>query len=435
MRAALTRVDGLFPYATILYSAVKKSGKTRVAAGVAAWFAATGPAYNEVYCLANDGKQSSDRILSAIKQAVKLSPTLNWSITKTRIELPNGTFIEAIPCDPSGQAGSNPGLTVWSEIWGYRLEHKNRLWSEMTVPPTRWGHAFRWVESYAGYTDESSVLETLYNLGVKDSYRHPAFKNLPVYINDAASMFCYWDEQPRMVWQNDEYYAQEAAVLPPNEFSRIHRNQWVSSTEKAIEIEWWDGCEDVVIDGEELPALTRTEPVVLALDASVSHDCCAVAIVTRHPQRRRDVAIRGVKIWEPPAGGKIDLTATMDVFVRDFCGRHNVLYATYDEFQLHKLATDLRKDGVVAVREFSQHGDRAIADKQLYDLIIQRQLVHTGDPIVRAHVDNAQSKHTGDRLRFVKPETRVDSAGRTRKPIDALVAMSMGSFEILRLAI
>jgi phage terminase large subunit-like protein len=170
VRAALERDDaGAFRWSTIVYSAPKKSGKTRIAAMVAAWLAWRSGQYSEVYCLANDGKQSADRVLAAIKKAIDLGG-LDWRDIKTRIELPSGSFIEAIPVDPTGEAGANPTGTFWSEMWGFRLSAKERLWTEMTIPPTRHGRAIRWVESYAGYTGESPVLEQLYHQGVEEGH-------------------------------------------------------------------------------------------------------------------------------------------------------------------------------------------------------------------------------------------------------------------------
>lgn len=426
IRAAFTRVNGLFPFVTILYSAVKKSGKTRLAAGISAWYADTCGPYNEIYCMANDGKQSTDRILSAIKQAVSLGG-LDWHVTKTRIELPNGTYIEAIPCDPTGQAGANPGLTTWSEMWGYRHQHKERLWSEMTVPPTRWGHAFRLVESYAGYSDESITLESLYDLGVKRGRKHPEFPELPVYINDVARMFCYWDEEPRMSWQTPDYYAQEAAILSPDEFRRIHKNQWVSSTEKAIPIEWWDACLDT-----ELGPLDARTPAVLGLDASISHDSCAAVIITRHPKRSRDTAVRSCRIWIPPRGGKIDLTETVEKYTREVCKQFNIVAVPYDRYELHKMVTDLRKEGVARFVEFSQGADRAVADKKFFEMVLQRQISHTGDQQMREHIDNAYTKKSDTQMRFVKP-SRATRHNVTMRPIDALIAASMANSECLRL--
>jgi phage terminase large subunit-like protein len=437
LRHALTKVNGRFPYSTIVFSTIKKSGKTRLAAGVASWFAATQSPYNEIYCLANDGKQSSDRILSAVNKFVSISPEVNWRLTKTRITVPNGTFLEAIPCDPTGQAGANPGLTVWSEMWGYRHEHKERLWTEMTVPPTRYGKAFRWVESYAGFEGESTVLENLYETGVNNGIRHPAFPVVPVYVNQRARMFCYWDEGEaarRMPWQISEYYAEEAQLLTYHEFERVHMNKWQRPLDKAIPIEWWDRLVDVQRDGHALPPVEPTEPMVFAADASLTHDCCALVGVSRHPVRRDETAVRYARIWTPPRGGYIDLGETLEVAIMEAIRDYNVIEVAYDKYQLHKMMTDIRKLGVVRTFQFEQASRRALADKQLVDKIIRKEITHRGSQILRKHVDNAAAKADGRTYRFVKMNKDLKD-DVTARPIDGLVALSMADYEASRLNI
>jgi phage terminase large subunit-like protein len=440
IRAGLARHDdGSFQWVTFIYSAIKKSGKTRLVAGIVSWYAMMYGEYNEVYCMANDGKQSSDRLLSAVKQSIQLakrdefnSDMADWHVTKTRITLPNGTFIEAIPCDASGQAGSNPGLTAWSELWGYRERHKERLWSEMTIPPTRWGRAIRIVESYAGFSGESMTLQNLHEIGVKDGVKHPRFPDMPVYYNAPAKIIAYWDHEPRMPWQTPEYYAEEATVLEPSEFERMHRNRWVDPINKLIPSEWWNACQDVVRDGEPLPPLDKYTPVVLACDASVSHDSVAAVLVSRHPTNPRHTAVRNTQVWYPPKGGKIDLTETLEEHVKEVCGRYNIVKMVYDEYQLHKMATDLRKEIGVWATSFGQSSDRTRSDKMLYDMIVSREIVHQGDPELNKHINNVHSKNTGTGMRFVKPDSTT-VGGVTKRPIDCAVALSMGNYECMRL--
>ena len=293
----------------------------------------------------------------------------------------------------------------------------------MTIPPTRHGKAIRWVESYAGYTGESPVLEQLYDQGVLQGTPHPAFPDLPVTVNERARLFCYWDHEPRMAWQTPGYYEAEAALLHPNEFARIHRNEWVSAIGEAIPVDAWDRCLD-----PSLPAgIHPSAPLVLGLDAGVSGDCTALVVVSRHPQRHDHVAIRAVEVWEPPAGGKMDYTNTIEASVRRWCKNYNVVCVTYDPYQLHKMATDLRREGLGWFEEFSQGAQRAVADKQFVDVVLTRRLAHRGDPVLRQHVINAAGKMTGDEksLRFVKRSERAK--------IDALVAASMAAYQALRL--
>jgi len=153
--------------------AAHNSGKTRIAAGIVAWMAAQYGPYAECYVMANDGKQSDDRLLSAIRKTVTFNKVLNWHISKRRVSLPDGSFVEAIPVDPTGESGANPTATAWSEMWGYGLAHKERFWATMTVSPAKFGRSLRIVESYAGYSGESPTLERLYEQGVTLGKKHP----------------------------------------------------------------------------------------------------------------------------------------------------------------------------------------------------------------------------------------------------------------------
>lgn len=436
LRAALIKTDNIFDYSTVLYSTIKKSGKTRVAAGVAMWYAATQGPYNEVYCMANDGKQSADRILSAVKKCLDLNPAFgDWKQTKTSVVVPNGTIIEAIPCDPTGSAGAAPGLTVWSEMWGFDSIHKERLWAEMTIPPTKFGRALRWVESYAGYTGESTVLEELYDLGVKHSRRHPAFPDLPVYTHSPARQFTYWDDGDaarRMPWQTPDYYIEEATHLTPSEFSRLHKNEWVNPVAKAIPIEWWDRLK------RKIPPLDASTPVVVAVDAGIAHDCSAAIIVSRHPDPNLHdeyVMVRDLRLWEPPPGGKIDFDETIEPTIKEWADRYNVVEVVFDKYQLHGIMTRTRKSGINTY-DFSQQGLRSVSDRKLYNMIVTGKVSHNGNTDLRTHVDNASIDQGGGKFRFVKPSQPSKKShlqNATSKPIDLLVALSMGSYRCLYL--
>ena len=432
LREAL-KVDldtGYFKYTTILWSEPKKSGKTAVAAMVASWVAHRATPWSEIYCIANDGKQSADRVLASIKRSIDLSKT-DWGTEVVRVTLPTNTFIEAIPVDPSGEAGSQPLATFWSELWGFRLDIKERLWTELTIPPTRYGRAIRWVESYAGYTGESKTLEKLYNLGVNEGVRHPDFPDLPVYVNERAKLFCYWSHKPRMPWQTDEYYQQEAATLTGPEFRRIHRNEWVDSEETAIPLEAWDACRG------QLPPVEENEPLVIALDASVSGDYTALVVASPHPddggKETYRSAIRSVEVWEPPKGKKIDYNHTLLPSLENWCLNYNVVCVVYDPFQLEHLANTERVVLGQWFAEFPQgkgnrnRPGRLIGDKAFYDMVIIGQVVHDGNPTLREHVRNAAGRSTGARehLRFVKKADYLK--------IDALIAAAMACFEVQRL--
>ena len=158
---------GRFPYETVLLSAPKKSGKTTLAALITLWFALFIEPPNEIHICANDLEQSIARVFKVVGSAIKLNPYLrsNAIVRKASIIVDNGTTIEALSSDYSGAAGSNHGLTVWDELWGYRSENARRLWDELTPVPTR-ANSLRLIVSYAGFTGESTLLEELIERGL-----------------------------------------------------------------------------------------------------------------------------------------------------------------------------------------------------------------------------------------------------------------------------
>lgn len=425
---ALRRGDeGKFVYSVVLWSDIKKSIKSTLAAAVVLW-RAYHTEWGQFLIVANDLKQADSRVGYYLRRAIELNPAMRAEvkIRNYRVELPNHTIVEAIPIDPTGEAGGNADMVVFSELWGAHETAQKRMWTETTLPPQKFGHSQRWIETYAGFQGESELLENLYHAGVKEGrpLAPPgAPDGLEVWANDTARQFTLWNTQPRLDWQTPEYYAQEAAVLLPEEFQRVHRNQWGSSTEKFVDIAWWDACK-----GEVKP-LARTHSVVLALDAGVSNDCFALVAVYREGSR---VFVPFCRVWYPPKGGKIlfsnpldwDDPSTPEGEVRRLIRICNLLSIVYDPTQLHEMMTRLSMEFTVPCHEFNQGADRLEADKALYDRIQQRSITHNGDPDLREHVQNANRKADGDKLRIVK---RADPL-----KIDAAVALSMGAEEITR---
>ena len=165
------RADGRHEFSTSVYSTIKKSGKTAGAAVVARFRAEKEP-HSEIYIVANDLNQATNRVFQAIRESIVLTPDwqLTWRVTEHQIEnLRNGSIIRAIPVDYRGEAGANPSLVVFTELWGYDSERARRLFDELTPVPTR--DSTRLIETYAGYEGESELLWGLYEGGVLEGSR------------------------------------------------------------------------------------------------------------------------------------------------------------------------------------------------------------------------------------------------------------------------
>lgn len=405
---------GKFNYSLVLWSDIKKSLKSCLAAAVALWRADTTP-YATIYVIANDLKQADSRVAYYIRRAIELNPRLNrlCRIKQHHITFANRSTIESIPIDPTGEAGSNADMLIFSELWGWKHDAAKRMWSEMTLSPTKYGHSQRWCETYAGFVGESPILETLYENIVRNGTRLDS--DLEIY--EHATSFALWNTRPRLAWQTDEYYKSEAQVLMPNEFERVHRNQWGMSEQSFIDISWWNNCQT------DIPALDRREPMVLSIDAGISNDCFALVGVTR---KAGVVSVRYVHVWIPPKDGKVDFL-DIENEVRNLVSQFNIECVVYDPYQMEYLAARLNESGFVYMRPFSQAGLRLVADKSLYDRIRERRIQHDGNATLKEHIQNANAKLEGDKLRIVKRSESMK--------IDGCVALSMAAYTIDELEI
>jgi len=403
LRTALaTDTDGLYRYSTIVYSDIKKSAKSTITAAVILWRAFqidAADGWGSIYIIANDLKQADSRVAYYLRRAILLNPQLR-AICKIRtgaykVTLPNQTFIEAIPIDPTGEAGSNADMVVYSELWGAHSKAQSQMWTESTLPPGKFGRAFRWVETYAGVTGGAPILEQLYEQGVTLGRRLDP--DLELFDNPAARLFCLWNTRPRLPWQTDAYYEQERAVLLPPEFDRVHRNKWSDGSAESFlpSMALWDACEDL-----DLPPLGPYEPCVLVIDAGESNDTFALVIASEHPTVPSRLALRKAEAFVPVPGVPLDFDMIEDV-VRDFCTRFAIVELGYDPFLMGQMIRRLKQTSertlkppiAVECVPFNQGADRLEGDKGYYDLITSRVLAHDGTLAqMREHVRNANKK-------------------------------------------
>src|SRR2546427_10517587 len=80
-RAVLRRMftfdaRGRLPYSTIVFSTVKKSGKSFINALVVLWWALTQDSPNEILILANDLEQAMGRVFATVCGLIKQNPAL-----------------------------------------------------------------------------------------------------------------------------------------------------------------------------------------------------------------------------------------------------------------------------------------------------------------------------------------------------------------------
>lgn len=418
--------EGRFKYTTLLYSTIKKSGKTTISGLYARWAAECWGDFEEVYNLGNKFKQAKERAFKAIRMSLLTAPAnikKDWDIQATVMtHLPSGSIIEALPISAAGEAGGNQSLTVWTELWGFQYPEALLMYDELKPVPTR-SLSQRFIDTYAGFKGVSTLLEGIWQTGLSGERLHD---ELPIYGNDAASMIAYIDsgvEARRMAWQigemGEKYYAEQELTEDPINFRRHHLNEWAESQEQLFALPLWDRLEDEIILSDQKKA-----DVVIGLDASVSGDCTAAVAVTMDGEQVLELETH---VWEPPKGGKIDYSQTLEPQLNAMIDRYRVVAVAYDPYQLHDLMTRWAKlFPRIEWYAFPQTGERLQADTALVGRVNQGTLTHTGNQVLRQHVQNADGKPSGDKaIRIVKRENN--------KPVDGVVALSMAAWKASQL--
>lgn len=437
--------DGLYIYSTIVWSDIKKSAKSSITAAVIMYMAHK-VRYGQIQIVANDLKQADSRVGFYARRAIELNRKWRDEIyvkpSGYLIKLKNQTQIEAIPIDPTGEAGGNSDMIVYSELWGSNSKAQKRMWTEATLPPIKFGKSFRWVETYAGVEGEAETLEQLYETGVKNGRQ--LWPDLEAFANDSARLFCLWNTVPRLSWQTPEYYAQEAALLTPSEFDRVHRNKWSKPINTFVPAEWVESCAGMVA-----PLMYLNEPMVVGIDAGTSSDSFVIVAVSKETVYVGDYSFQKIHQrlayeWIPASGEKIQYSDPIDpetglpspidpaypapeTVLRNLFDNFHIVMFVYDPYQLHNMATNLKNVGMYfEAMNQNQGGLRPKADKNLYDLIRDKRISIDDRRIVQ-HIKNANASNENDGLRLRKRNINYK--------IDFAVALSMAAYEAMELNI
>lgn len=470
-RRILTKVltldpgTGLFPYRTIVYSAPKKSGKTSISAFAAAWVARWIESPNAIMVFGNKKDQAAERALAFMAPSLMLDGA---RLVGDRIELDNGTVIQALANEASNEAGGTYGMTVWTELWGFTTARDRKLWAEMMPVNTR-KNSIRWVETYAGYEDSSDLLLALFlSIFTDISERKLQEKAEPVpgleditttdadgtvipacYHRPDLGLFYYNDHEHRMEWQtgaqSESYYNEVAVGLTETDIIRLVHNRWQATQNRFVSVEDAAASFD---RGKDLP-LAR--PGVFAIDASKTSAGTALVGMYEDSYLDRYRMAYG-KVWYPdPIKKEIDLEETViaevvrlwglglilrrkpvDKREQDLVDKEGVvpIELHYDGYQMAQVALNLRKTHKLLPREFSQQTDRLIADTFLRAAYENNKVDNINTQDIRDHLDAAKAKiepdKSGDttRVRIVRGE------GVHAKPNDMIVAQSMATIKL-----
>jgi phage terminase large subunit-like protein len=408
--------DGRLKHPELVFGAIKKSGKTTLAAVIMLTMVLLyGGRFGEGYCVANDLEQAQSRVFLQVKRIVEASPLLKREakLTADRVTFPAlDATIVAIASDAASAAGGNPTISCFDELWGYTSERSRRLWDEMITSPAR-KISCRLTVSYAGFSGESVLLEEIHRRGM-------ALPEVAPSLRAGDGMLMAWHTEPIAPWQTEAWLAEMRRSLRPNAYLRMIENRFVSTESTFIDMSWWDAC----VDPAATPLVTqRSLPVTVGIDASVKRDSTAI-VATHWDRQRQKVVLVWHRIYQPTPDDPLDFEAAIEATVLDLHSRFLVQQVLFDPYQMAAVSQRLQRAGVNMV-EYPQSSPNLTASSQnLYELIKGRNIVSYADPQLRLALSRAAALESARGWRIAKDK-------QTHK-IDVVVALAMAALAAIQ---
>jgi phage terminase large subunit-like protein len=197
--------------------------------------------------------------------------------------------------------------------------------------------------------------------------------------------------------------------FPRHEWLRYFANTWVDIAEES----WlkdhpgaWGACEGTWTS-------EPGNPFVISVDMALRHDSVAVSRIEKLLDRRFAITSR---IWRPSTG-PVD---HLDVFNYIRSNARGLAFrgVVYDPRFFELPGRMLEDEGILAI-QFDQSPQRmAPACGLAYDLILERRIVHDGDPELGAHVKSAVKREQDRGFTLSK--------GKSKRHIDAAITLCMG---------
>ncbi len=415
----------------------KKNGKTHIASGLGL-FHLTADGYHrretgewvftpeggaEVFNVAASKNQA--KVLFQIARAFVLGDPFLRSmcrVYKDAIEVPEtGAVWQVLAADARLAHGPNPSVAIIDEIWAHRDPELYEAFASagaarpqplvITITTAGWDQS------------DGSIGYALYKAGRK--WERSKRPNKAFYfhwyqapdgcrIDDPKA----WRAANPSRWVTPTYLRGELRRAIPRglqlQFRRWHLNQWTTTKEIAIPIDAWDAC-----GGR--PKIPKKADVLVGVDSAPKRDSTGVVIVHRDATGAHHW--RGRKFVVDPETGYLDYEA-LEEALREACRTYTVHRILVDPYNMTRSMLLLADEGL-PIEEFPQGDARMVpASMNVHELVMQRRLLHGGNPDLREAVLNAAKKVTERGWRFHKRT----SAG----VIDILIAGTMPSYEIER---
>lgn len=428
----------------------RKNGKSTYAAAIALYMlVADYESRAQVYIGANDLKQADFCFQPCREMALRADSFVSYYgaiITKKKIELPDGSFMERMIGNPGD--GGNPHCAILDEAHEnasdeQRLTMKTGMGARqqpllVTITTAGFNTAgpCRDLQAYAeqvlsGELTNDKLFSAIYTIDKDDDWR-----DFDVWKKANPNMGVSFSVEALR-----DYY--QTALDKPSEKPKLltkHLNVWQSSSNAWVNMKDWDN------NGDALPfdeVKDRGLRAWIGCDISRILDTTAIGLIveeiaeaepvyhfypyiflpemgvdrsSKNASAYREWAERGELILTPDEETDFD---AVEKQLRQLCGQFNVQGIAFDQWQAAMMAQRLGGEGL-PVRTYPQTFPNMHPPMSRFEkLIALGQLKHDGNRMMRWMTGNVVARHHGE---FIKPEK---PARRPESKIDGFVAMMM----------
>lgn len=428
----------------------KKNGKSELAAAIALFLLVADNEYGaEVYSAARDREQAAI-VFRIAANMVERNPFLRKRLkilrsTKRILYPATNSYYRVLSSDVPAKHGFNTHGVIFDEL---HAQPNRELWDVLTEGA---GDARQqpliFAITTAGY-DKNSICYEIHDYArkvKKGIIKDPRFLPVIYSLSEKAD----WRDKKNWKKVNpslghiitidkiqDSF--KECVHIPAkqNTFRRLRLNQWTSSSERWLDLAFWDKC------NKKINVRTLKGKICYAgLDLASSIDIASFAKVFPDEKGYFDIFMR---FWVPEEnirerslrdkvpydvwvrdgyikatqGNVIDY-ATIEADIKKDNEFYNIREIAFDRWGAVQMTQNLEAEGFTVVPFGQGFQSMSPATKELLKLVMSRKIRHDGNPVLRWMADNMVVKT--DEAENIKPDKK-----KSTERIDGMVAMIMG---------
>ena len=450
--------NGYRQYNTAYVEIPKKNGKSELAAGVALYMTCGDNEWGaEVYGCASDRQQASivfDVAVDMVEQCPALKKRIKPVMSVKRLVYkPTNSFYQVL----SAEAYTKHGLNVHAVIFDELHSQPNReLFDVMTKGSgdARTQPLFFLITT-AG-TDRHSVCFEQHQKAediLQGRKTDPTFYPVIYGASDDAD----WSSED--VWRKanpslghtidiekvrNAYLSAKDNPAEENIFRQLRLNQWVKQSTRWMQMEKWDACA-FPVDGREV--LGRECYGGLDLSSSIDITAFVLVFPPRNdtekyillpyfwiPEENMRLRVRRdhvpYDVWERQGflhttEGNVIHYGFIENFIDDLGKKFHIKEIAFDRWGAVQMVQNLEGLGFTVVPFGQGFKDMSPPTKRLMELVLEKNIAHGGDPVLRGVMDNIFVRT--DPAGNIKPDKE-----KSTEKIDGAVAAIMGLDRAIR---